>query len=79
MIESHDLQNRGPDPKGSAEAQAAIRRVKGKPETDPPTLAERVAAAKDLRPTTGPDLHCGHCWATGRDAAVRAIERETPP
>ena len=72
MIQPHELENRGPDPKGAPGVQAAIRRVKGKPETDPPTLAERITTAKAIRPPR--EAHCGCCFGQGRDAAIQAIE-----
>jgi hypothetical protein len=86
MVPASDLENRGPEPKGAETVQADLRRVAGrrKPEPDVRDLAARLAAARALQP---PDQvqrdtqHCGHCWGSGRDAAIRVIEPPdtTPP
>lgn len=74
MIEGKDLRNRG---EKSDEVQSDLRRIGGprrKTEAEPDPLGERLRLARDLRPTGGIDVHCGHCWGSGRDAAIRAIE-----
>lgn len=61
--------------KGADEADAAIRRMKAKPEpasaVEADALAERIARARALK---DPTPHCGSCWERGRDAAIREIE-----
>jgi hypothetical protein len=60
---------------GGEEFQSELQRAKGKKKTDPLTLAERIQAARDLTaPLRSAELHCGHCWGNGRDAAIKAIE-----
>jgi hypothetical protein len=76
MIKGDDLDNRGEsprEPRGSDAVRADMKRVKG----ERATLADRLDRARALRPpATGLTEHCGHCWADGRDAAIRAIEGE---
>ncbi len=77
MIRSGDLQNRDLDPKGSEAVQADIQHVKGKHKSEPdPEFAARLQAARDVVPPRDGQLHCGHCWGQGRDAAIRVIEGE---
>lgn len=76
MIERGDLKNRAvTESVGSERVEADIQRVKGKrkPEADP-NLAERIAAARAVPMLPTQDLHCGHCFGEGRDAAIRAFE-----
>ena len=75
MIDKGDLQNRQADPRGSEAVQADIQRMKGKRKLDAAEdLATRLQAARDLVPSRDEQLHCGHCWGQGRDAAIRVIE-----
>lgn len=81
MIKGGDLDNRQEDPRGSADADQALRRLKErrpKGEPDPaeasPSLAERIEAARALRPPRSSAVHCGCCFGQGRDAAIRVIE-----
>jgi len=75
MIEKGDLQNRPADPRGSEAVQADIHRIKGPRKPDAAAdLAARLQAARDMVPSRDEQLHCGHCWGQGRDAAIKAIE-----
>jgi len=93
MIKSSDLENRAeltPDPlppRGTADVQAAIGRMKNRtePKEDPPpardaaaerlaALQARIRAARDLRPPRG--IEDGRCWGMGRDAALAALDGE---
>ncbi len=75
VIESSSLENRMA--RGAETVQADLRRAAGrKAKPEAPELAARLAAARALLPPEGlmrDSQHCGHCWGTGRDAAVRAI------
>lgn len=76
MIERGDLKNRAVMTSGGSDpVEADIQRVKGKrkPEADP-DLAERIAAARAVPILPAHQLHCGHCFGEGRDAAIRAFE-----
>lgn len=87
MIKSSDLENRAAmseNIRGEDVANVAneeLQRLKGKPrkpETEAatgPTLTDRLAAARNVRPNARDrNLHCGHCFGEGRDAAIRAFE-----
>lgn len=78
MIKSNQLENRAVnEPAGAEAVRSDLQRVKGKRRPEPdPELAARLQAARALVPTRDDHLHCGHCWAEGRDAAIRAIETE---
>lgn len=75
MIKGNDLDNRGmtsTDPKGAEGARQEMK----KNGRQAKSLAERLEAARALTPSQAAECHCGHCWANGRDAAIRAIEGE---
>jgi hypothetical protein len=82
MIKGSELENRGPAASGGLhggeEAAKDPQPVKkgGTKDAEAPNLAARVAAARHLRPDLR-EIHCGHCWGTGRDAALRVIEGES--
>lgn len=68
MIDSGDLENRNAHARDDAPRSRARRR----PDDTPVPLAERLAAARALRPAAG--AHCGCCFGQGRDAVLRVIE-----
>lgn len=80
MIKSGDLENRVvADPRGAEAVEADIRRIRGhKAAPDgaisAEELAARLRAARAIPLLPGPQLHCGHCFGEGRDAAIRALE-----
>jgi hypothetical protein len=75
MIRGGDLENR--QVIGGEEFEAARQKLGGRKKSEPeapPSFAERIAAARALRPPKPQIEHCGHCWGEGRDAALRALE-----
>jgi hypothetical protein len=80
MVKSGDLDNRE-GVRGLAESEAAIRKMKGKPEADAAPTAEqaladlkaRIAQARAL-PTPHSAIADGRSWAMGRDAALAVID-----
>jgi hypothetical protein len=68
MQHGAELENRQAKPRGHEVVEADLRRVKG--ERTP--MAARLEAARQMRPPK--ESCCGHCWATGRDAVIRALE-----
>jgi hypothetical protein len=79
MIKGSELENRGPAASGGLhggeEATDDPQRAKAKRGTkdaDSPSLAERIAAARNVKPNYRV-VHCGHCFGIGRDEAIRTI------
>lgn len=90
MVKGSELENRGANIganiRGVAEAEAEIRRIKGKPvaEAEDPsrpadavqelaTLKARIAQARELRPPHQ-GVADGRSWGMGRDDALAFLE-----
>jgi hypothetical protein len=92
MESGSNLQNRGvsgageskepKEPRGSAEAQAAIRSMKGDREKGSESggelavLRERIARARAVAPPSGDNAFAQGCFNRGRDAALAIIDGE---